>query len=373
MEEIEVLELDEAPKKKRKLKLWVKLLIPVIFLTVVGLGVLYTYNYFLGPVSTLDKNVQFEIESGSSVYSVGDKLYKEGFIKNVLVYKIYVKLNNINEYKAGIYELNKKDGLKNIVNTLKNNSYKKDGILITFKEGKTIRDVAKVISEKTNITEEEFINKVNDDTYIDTLISKYWFLKDDIKNENIYYSLEGYLFAETYIFNENPTVEHIIETMLNHTDKIFTENKTLFEKSKYSVHDLVTLASIVESEGINSADRQNIAAVFYNRLEKGMSLGSDVTTYYAFKVDLGTRDLTYKELNTYNPYNTRGPKMEGKLPVGAISNFSKSSLFAVLQPAENDYYYFVADKSGKTHFTKTFSEHEKKIAELKKEGNWIEW
>ena len=107
-----------------------------------------------------------------------------------------------------------------------------------------------------------------------------------------------------------------------------------------------------------------IAGVFYNRLNANMPLGSDVTTYYANKIELGERDLTSSELNTYNPYNTRGPGMNGKLPVGAISNFGESSLKAVLNPDDNDYYYFVADCNGKVYLTKNSTEHNNIINKL---------
>ena len=372
MEKIEVLDIDDKPKKL-KLKKWVKVVLSFILLLLPIIIVLGVFNYLLSPVSSSSKKVSFKVESGSSVYKVGEKLEAEGLIKNFFAYKVYVKLFSVNEYKAGTYILNTNYGTKKIIDILKTDSYEKEGITITFKEGKTIRGVAKEVSKNTSITEEEFINKVNDEAYINSLIDKYWFLTDEIKNSDIYYYLEGYLFADTYSFSNNPTTEEIIEVMLNQTNKIFTKYKALFEESKYSIHEITTLASIVESEGIYEDDRKNIAGVFYNRLNTGMPLGSDVTTYYAFKVDLGTRDLTKKELNTYNPYNTRGPNMSGKLPIGAISNFSESSLLAALSPNDNDYYYFVADKSGKTHFTKTYAEHEKIISELKRAGNWIEW
>lgn len=372
MEKIEVLDIDDKPKKK-KLKKWVKILLALIILVIPVIIVLSIFCYLLSPVLSSSQKVSFEVESGSSVYKVGEKLEEEGLIKNFFAYKIYVKLFNVNEYKAGTYTLDKSYGTKKIIDILKTDSYEKQGITITFKEGKTIRGVAKEVSENTSITEEEFISKVNDEAYIDSLIEKYWFLTDDIKNSDIYYYLEGYLFADTYSFSNNPTSEEIIEVMLNQTNKVFTKYKSLFDESSYSLHEITTLASIIESEGIYEDDRKNIAGVFYNRLNAGMPLGSDVTTYYAFKVDLGDRDLTKKELNTYNPYNTRGPLMSGKLPVGAISNFSESSLLAALSPNNNDYYYFVADKSGKTHFTKTYAEHEKIISELKAAGNWIEW
>lgn len=360
--------------KKRKLKKKVKILIYliVIIISILLIGVI-TYNFLLSSVSTKSKVISFEVESGSSVYSVGKKLKENGIIRNYFAYKVYVKLKGTTEYKAGIYKIDKSYSTKQIVDILSGDKYENEGVVITFKEGKTIRSVAKSIAKKTSITESEFYAKLDDDNYLDYLIQKYWFLTDEIKNEDIYYSLEGYLFADTYSFSKNPSVDEIIETMLNQSNKVFTKYKTQMENSSYSIHQIVTLSSVVESEGIYSDDRKMIAGVFYNRLSSGMSLGSDVTTYYAFKVDLGKRDLTKAEINTYNPYNTRGPKMNGKLPVGPISNFGESSLDAVLNPTLNNYYYFVADKNGNTHFAKNYAEHNKIIKELKEAGNWLEW
>ena len=101
-----------------------------------------------------------------------------------------------------------------------------------------------------------------------------------------------------------------------------------------------------------------------------MSLGSDVTTYYAYKVDMGDRDLTTAELYTYNPYNTRGPEMFGKLPVGPIASPSKSSIEAAISPDKTNYLYFVADKNAKVYFAKSLSEHEKIIQDLKNKDLW---
>ena len=371
MEEIEVLEIEEKPKK-RKLKKSVKVVLIILFFMIMASPILI-YNYLLTSISTSKDNVSFEIKNGSGVYNVGYELKSKGLIRSYYAYKIYVKLNNINSFKAGTYTIKKNYDTKKIVNILKSGSYDKEGIKITFNEGKNIRDIAKIIENNSSITKEEFYNVLNDQTYIDSLINKYWFLSDKIKNKDIYYPLEGYLYADTYIFSKDITSKEIIETMLNQTDKVFSKYKNKFDSSNYSVHEIVTLASIIESEGIYNEDRKNIAGVFYNRLNNNMPLGSDITTYYAFKIDLSERDLTIKEINTYNPYNTRGPRMEGKLPIGAVSNFSESSLLAALNPTLNDYYYFVADKKGKTHFTKTYDEHEKIIKKLKQEGNWIEW
>ena len=371
----EVLDFEEKPKKeKRRLKKWVRILLRVILVLFILLivGIIALSFLFSAPQSKSEV-IEFTIEEGQTVYQVGDELKQEGIIRSEFAYKVYVKLNNVNSYKAGVYKLDKSYPLKDIVSLLTGDYYKEEGVSITFKEGRNIRQIAKDISDNTNISEGDFLSVMEDDNYINELINKYWFLTDDIKNDDIYYPLEGYLFPETYNFNKNVTAKEIIETMLDQEDEVLSKYKSKIDSSSYSVHEIVTLASLVEQEGIYDDDRKMIAGVFYNRLNAGMSLGSDVTTYYAARVDLGERDLTSSEINTYNPYNTRGPGMNGKLPVGPISNFSETSLSAVLSPTDSDYYYFVADKSGKTHFTRTYEEHQKLVNELKEAGNWIEW
>ncbi len=374
MEKVETLDFDNEPKKKRRLKKWVKVVIGLFVTFVVVLIICFIlFNYMLTGLKNKSEVIEFKVEQGQTVDAVGMKLEKEGVIRSYMAYKIYVRLKGVTGYKAGVYKLDKSYNTKDIVNILTGDYYKENGVTITFKEGKNMRQVAKEVAKKTNVSENEFLSLQEDEEYINSLISKYWFLSEDIKNKDIYYPLEGYLFPDTYLFNENVTSKEIIEAMLNQTDKVFSKYKSLIDASPYSINEIVTLASIVENEGIYDDDRKMIAGVFYNRLNAGMSLGSDVTTYYAFKVDLGERDLTKAEINTYNPYNTRGPMMNGKLPVGAVSNFGESSLSAVLTPTTSDYYYFVADKSGKTHFTRTYEEHQNVINELKEANNWIEW
>ena len=130
---------------------------------------------------------------------------------------------------------------------------------------------------------------------------------------------------------------------------------------------------MVEGEGVTLDDRKNIAGVFINRLNNGMSLGSDVTTYYAAKIELGERDLYKSEINSDNPYNTRSQNNIGKLPIGPICNPSSEAIEAVINYTSNDYLYFVADKNMKVYFTKTDSEHNKIINELKSSGLWYEY
>ena len=233
-----------------------------------------------------------------------------------------------------------------------------------------MRNIASLITEYTNNNENDLYKVLNDEEYLNKLINKYWFLTDEIKNINLYYSLEGYLFPNTYQFlNKDVSIEKIIEVMLTETERQLEPYKEEIEQTNLSVHEILTFASIVELEGACSDDRAGIAGVFYNRLNSNWSLGSDVTTYYAIKVDMGERDLYLSELNDFNDYNTRSTMMKG-LPIGPICNPGLDSIIATLKPTKHNFYYFVADKNKKTYFTKTSVEHDKKVKELKNKGLW---
>lgn len=241
-------------------------------------------------------------------------------IKSELAFKIYVKLNNVSDFKAGKYTLSKDMTVSQIAESLKTGIvYKTTGYNITFIEGKTFPYIAKTIAENTNNDEQAVYDLLNDEEYINSLINDYWFINDDILNSNIYYVLEGYLFLDTYSFDsKDVTVREIFKVMLDKMENVLDKYKMDIQTSGYSVHEILTISSIIEKEAMHDEDRKNVSSVLYNRLNANMSLGSDVTTYYAFRIDIGSRDLYKKEIEAYNPYNTRGPKMQGKLPCGPI-------------------------------------------------------
>lgn len=261
-----------------------------------------------------------------------------------------------------------------IASSLKNGKVYEEQVSITFIEGKNIMWIAKEIAQNTDNTEQDVYDLLKDSDYINSLIEKYWFLDKTITNKNIYYPLEGYLYPDTYYFSKNDlSIKTIFTTLLDKMDKVLSKYQYEIEKSKYSIHELLTIASIVELESLSKEDRKDTASVFYNRLNLGMALGSDVTTYYAFKINMGDRDLTISELNSSNPYNTRGPKMGGKLPIGPICSPSETSIEAAISPNKTSYLYFVADKNGDVYFTKTYSAHVQKVQDLKNKGLWFEY
>ncbi len=345
--------------------------IATIFL-ILGLLLLGTFGFYQYEISPTDKKstatYEVVVKQGMSTSEIADLLKKKNLIRNSFFFKVYMKLNRKQTIKAATYDLKKSMDLDTIISLLEVGKAN-DDISITFKEGKTIKDYAKVLSTNTNISEEDFLAKMKDKTYLTSLINSYWFLTDTILNDDIYYGLEGYLAPDTYNFKDKDvSIEEVVKTLLDQEEKNLEPYKNKINKA--NIHDILTLASMAELEGVKEKDRKMIVGVFQNRLSKNMNLGSDVTTYYAFSEDM-TKDLTSEMFNTYNPYNTRSSQMAGKLPVGPICNPSKSSIEASINPTSSDYYYFVADKNGNVYYTKTSSEHSAKVKELKDKGDWI--
>lgn len=333
------------------------------------------YKEQLKPINVKEPTSKtIEIAPGTSTVQIVDLLKENKLVKSSLATKIYIKLNEVKGLQAGKYTLSTDMPLESIITKISEGEILDERVTITFLEGKNMRWFVSKIAECTNNTEEDVYTLLQDKQYIQGLIDKYWFLTTSVQNVDIYYPLEGYLYPDTYTFsNADVSVKEIFNILLNQTDKVLSKYKTQIQSSGYNVHQILTIASIVEMEGKTSTDRSGIARVIYNRLSKNMAIGSDVTTYYGIKVDMGERDLYVNEINTYNPYNTRGPNMNGKLPIGPISAVSEESLIATLNPSDSDYLYFVADINGNIHFTLNYEEHQAMIQELRKQGLWYEY
>ena len=346
----------------------------IIFLIIIGIfliGGAFLFNYYTKSMG-IDEKVEVIIEKGMTPSKIGEVLYDNGLIRNETFYKIYLKLFNVKNLKAGKYELNKNMSLEEILAKLKEgNNYNEEEISLTFREGINMRSIAKVIANGTENTEQAVFDLLNDEEYLTNLINDYWFINEDILNKELYYSLEGYLYPDTYRFtNRKVTVEEIFNKLLKKMDSVLTPLKEQIEKSRFTPHEILTLASIAELESKDKEDyREKIISVFVNRLDKKMSLGSDITTRYAVKLD-DKRALKKSEYASVNAYNTRSDTMAGKLPAGPISMPSSSSILAVLNYPETDYLYFIANiQTGETFFYKNYSDFTKKKQELSNVNN----
>lgn len=336
----------------------------ILIVLIVGLGSFFIYG--MSPKDKNDSIILFTLSPGTSKLTLADDLEDKGIIRSALVLKAYLAFNSKMNLQAGTYELKSNMSLKEILEKMTNGEVKNDSITITLIEGRRLSEYLSVISTKLNIPLPEIEEKIADEQYLNTLIAKYWFLDESILNSELYYPLEGYFFPDTYEFDEQTTIEEVFEKILNHTEQKLDSLKNNILNSNYKVHEILSMAAIIELEAVSESDRQTVSQVIRYRLDKKMGLGMDVTTYYAVKKAMG-ENLTLTDLKTVSPYNTSemNSSMAGKLPVGPICNPSLMSITAALNPTNTDYLYFYADvKTGKVYFSKTFDEHVKVQKEI---------
>ncbi len=301
----------------------------------------------------------FTLSSGVSKLTLADQLQEQGLIKSSLALKAYLFFHSNMNLQAGTYELKASMTPTEILQKFQRGEIKNSNVKITLYEGRRLDEYVQTIANAFQMNESEILNKLSNQTFLQSLIEKYWFLTDEILNPELYYPLEGYLFPDTYEFTEHSDLESIITGILNHTETKLTELKEQIETSGYTVHEILSMASIVELEAVSDIDRQKVSQVIYKRINQNMGLGMDVTTYYAVRKKMG-EGLTLSDLKTNSAYNTSemNASMAGKLPIGPICNPSKMSIQAVLNPSDTNYLYFFADvKTGQVYFTETYEEH----------------
>lgn len=329
--------------------------IAVALLVLLIIGITLFFVIALGPVSKTKSEVTFVVE-GSRI-DIAKDLKKAGLVKSKVATLAYIFFNPKMNLQAGKYTIDRSMSTPDIIKKISNGEIDSVNptVRITFVEGKRLVDYAKRISENFDITEEEFIKTASDKEFLQELIKEYWFLDESILDEKIYYPLEGYLAPNTYEFYKTADAKTIIKRMLASMSDFLTPYKEDIEKSKYSIHELLTIASICEKEAVNADGREKVAQVVYKRLDLGMSLGMDVTSYYGVFKDM-KEEITAMDLAADNAYNTRNSNFKG-LPASAICSPSRESINAALHPADTNYVYFVADlKTGEVYFAETYEE-----------------
>lgn len=340
-----------------------KLLFIIVIILVIGItGGMFFYLSGLGAVdSDNEEPITVNIPTGSGASYIVEILDSEGLVKNKTCAKINAKIGRYNNLQANTYIFSKSMTIPEIfkaINTGDFNYISKEKITVT--EGSTIPQVADAIAAEMPFSREEILGKWSDKNYLKQLVDEYWFLTDAIFNADIKYPLEGYLYPETYfVTDENPSIESLTTMMLDMMDQHLSSIKSDIDSSDYSIHELLTLSSIVEKESSNVLEAMpEVAGVFINRLDEGMALGSDVTVNYIFEKD-GV-ELTLSQLDSDNKYNTR--KFTG-LPPGPICAVNGKAIDSVLNYQETDNLFFYATPEGEIIFSKTVEEHNKAVEE----------
>jgi UPF0755 protein len=331
-------------KRMRRLNLRTYILIIIAIVAillvsgVVMIRKVYTDN--LKPVSTAQKSHVITVEPGMTTAAVADTLYSKGAIKSDWAFEWYVRNHQLrDQLKAGTYLVDETQSVEQIVNMLVEGKIRSD--LVTILPGKRLAQV------RDSLVQSGFSVQEVDAALEPSQYAGHPALTDKPTDA----SLEGYLYPESFQKTGQTTAKEVIELSLDEMQVRLTPDvRQALSQQGLTVHQGVTLASIVEQEVSNQADRAQAAQVFIKRYKTGMSLGSDPTASYGAILDGQEPSVNYDSV-----YNTR---IRTGLPPGPIGNASESSLKAVAYPAQTDWLYFVSGDDKKTYFSKTLEEHE---------------
>lgn len=331
----------------------------ILVITVFTSGISIVLNKLFGPYDKRDKSpVLFVIKEGASMSSVASKLEDVNLINSSFGIKLLADFTSVSsKIQNGEYVLDRTMSAQEILDVITKSSASAKVVSVTLVEGMTVADFAEQLKTAGAISStESFLNECkNAKAYSD-----YYFVKSLFENGNLRYNLEGYLFPDTYEFYAGSSNDVVIKKLLSRLNSIYTVKYTeRADELGLSMHQVMTLASIIEKEG-RGEDFKKISAVFHNRIKKGMKLESDVTVQYA----LGIKKLvlTSEQLKTDSPYNTY--VVQG-IPAGPICNPSKDAIEAVLYPdneiLNGGYLYFTLTDpyTGEVAYSKNYEDHVK--------------
>ncbi|MGC6769628.1 endolytic transglycosylase MltG [Enterococcus sp. LJL128] len=356
-------EFRRTRKKEDRIVNKIALLVISVLILVIAIFGFTLYKYVDDGLKPLDKSdsnlVQVHIPEGSSNKEIGAILEESKVIKSGMVFNYYIKFKNLTDFQAGYYQMSPDMTLDDVGEMLKAGGTAEptqiaDG-KVTIPEGYDIDKIGDAIKENTSFKKDDFIALMKNQDYFNSLQAKYPDLLETAATaEGVRYRLEGYLFPATYDYYKDITLEDFVEQMVAKSNSVMEQFKPTIHAKGMSNQQVLTLASLVEKEGVEESDRRNIAQVFFNRLAANMPLQSDISILYA----LGEHKelVTYEDLEVDSPYNLY--KNAGYGP-GPLDSPSEQAISAVLNPEENNYLYFVADiTTGKVYFAETYEEHQ---------------
>ena len=351
----------------------------LIFLGLISAGAYFGYQYVqssLQPVDASSKQyVTVQIPEGANVQTIGSTLEKSGLIKHGVIFAFYAKYKNYSDLKSGYYNLQKSMSTEDIIHELQKGgtAEAQEPALanLTIPEGYTIDQMAQAVGQlqgefKEPLTADAFLAKVQDDSFISQEVAKYPSLLESLptKESGVRYRLEGFLFPATYSIKESTTIESLIDEMLAAMDKTLTPHYSAIKSKNLTVNELLTIASLVEKEGAKTEDRKLIAGVFYNRLNLGMPLQSNIAILYAqgkLGQNISLADDAGIDTSINSPYNVY--TKPGLMP-GPVDSPSQDAIEASINQTKSENLYFVANVTdGKVYYAVTQEEHDRNVAE----------
>ena len=368
------------PTKKKKKFRFVRFLVTLlILLALLGVGGFYGYRYAESALQPIDPSskqyVKVQIPEGANSQEIGSILEKSGLVKHGLLFTAYVKYKNYTDLKSGYYNLQKSMSTEDLIKALQKGGTPEPQEVVyanlTIPEGFTLEQIAQTVAQlqgefKEPLTAEAFMAKVQDENFIAQEVAKYPKLLESLpaKDSGVRYRLEGYLFPATYTIKESTTLESLIDEMLATMDKNLSPHYATIKEKNLTVNELLTIASLVEKEGAKTEDRKLIAGVFYNRLNLGIPLQSNIAILYAEgklgqKISLADDVAIDTAIDSpYNVYTNIG------LMPGPVDSPSLDAIESSINQTKSDNLFFVANvQDGKVYFAATKEEHDKNVEE----------
>lgn len=341
----------------------------LFFVVTIGVGgflfVSNWYNTAIYAKNNISEEIVFEVKEGESFTAILSRLESEKIIQSKLAVQVYMELEKLNPViRAGNYSLQGEYNINDLITTFEK-GVQKASKFVTIKEAQMSEKTGQVLAQEltgfTKFSLEEFNQIVfNPDTV--TFKSEIAAFLNTHKPAGK--PLRGFLYPDTYRFDEGMTTQEIVEMMLSNLITKFNENnlQDLIGKNQQipDLYSAITLASIVEKESSAKDNKQDIAAVFTNRIREGISLGSDATiNFITGKSDAAPLLSDTRVQSEYNTYINLG------LPPTPINNPSITAIVASLNPSQHGYYFFFHDDSGNTYYSSTLYEHNTKACQVR--------
>lgn len=319
----------------------------VLSIIVAGVALLLFYMFILTPVNEVaTEEISILIENGSSVKDVADLLEDNELIKNELAFTVYARLNNLDKkIIAGRYNVKQSMNVPEILEVITTVSNQE--VVVTIQEGLTVNDIDDKLSELSLIGSGDFEQAVKDFSDYEN----YNFLNEEIQKD-LEAPLEGFLYPDTYFVNANDfESKQLIEKMLSNFDTKFDEVRSDFENQNRTMHEVITMASILQREVRTEDDLAIVSGILWKRLENGWHIGADATILYATK----KKTVEIEDLDVNSPYNTR---LFTGMPPGPISNPDLEHIEATLNPEDSSYWYYLTTlDTGEVIYASTNEQH----------------
>lgn len=348
--------------KKKKYNTIYNWLITVVWVSAVLAVSVFIASFALSSINDLvgfskeSKEVQITIPEGYDLSEIAELLKDNGVIDEPFTFEVYARVKDMDQkLDSGTFTLNSNLGYDQIFQILKRKEAAKNVVSVTFYEGMRLSDIAKRLEENGVCGYDEFMEAVK------TEVFEYEFESMMGTSEYIYYKWEGYLFPDTYEFFTDSSPRSVMAKFIDNFNSKISGYYDRMKEMGMSLDEVITLASVIQSEAAYREDMEKVSSAFHNRLAEGSGLPylqSDVTWFYyeqEIMPFVEDQELSDTYHTSYDTYYKRG------LPVGPICNPGINAIEAALYPANTDYYYFVTDKEGKFYYASTLAEHEANI------------